>query len=97
MQQSGRHSVNIFWDKQLRLFPHSISEGLFLKNFLQSESSYIIKAVITANKFNLRCVILKNFQQSERFIAIECKLAEITLKFDLRVPNLEKFQLSEGI
>ena len=75
------------------MFSHSTSEGPFLKNFLQSVSSFIIKNVITANKFNLRGVILKNFQQSERFIAIKCKLAEITLKFDLRVPNLKKFPM----
>ena len=65
----------------LKLFSHLISiRGPILKNFLQSENSFTINSVTTAEmtpKFNLRYVILKIFQQSERYIAIKYKLAEI--------------------
>ena len=42
-------------------------------------------------KFNLRDLILKIFQQLERYIAFNYKLAEITLKFKLRGSNPQKF------
>ena len=54
----------------------------------------MINTVITAKmtpKFNLSGLILKNFQQSVRYIASKYKLAESTLKFNLRGSNLQKF------
>ena len=54
----------------------------------------MINAVITAEmtpKFNLRDLILKVFQQLERYIAIKYKLAEITPKFNLRGSNSQFF------
>ena len=49
-----------------------------------------MNTVITAGmtpKFNLRDL----FQQSQRYKAIQCKLAEITLKFNLSRSNSQKF------
>ena len=46
--------------------------------------------MITA-KMILRDLILKIFQQSERYIAINYKPAEITLIFNLRRSNSQKF------
>ena len=92
MQQSARYSVDNYSGKNFLTFNlrGSIPQKFpAIRKFLHI---IIIKTVITANKFNLRGVILKNFQQSERFIAIKCKVAEIILKFDLRVSNLKKFQ-----
>ena len=42
-------------------------------------------------KFNLRNLILKIFQQLERYIAIKYKLAVITLKFNLSRSNSQNF------
>jgi len=52
-----------------------------------SESSCVINTIFIAEMtptFNLSDLILKIFQQSERYIAIKYKLAEITLKFNLK-------------
>ena len=68
-------------DKLLKMFLNSISEGrkfISYNHKVSVQKNTVITAEITP-KFNLRGLILKIFQQSERYIAIKHNLAEITL------------------
>jgi len=78
---------------------HSISEGLIFKIFLYLENSYIINTVITAemiSKFILRGLILKIFKLSERY-KIKWKVADITMKLNLKELNFQKFPVIRKI
>ena len=97
IQQSGRYSVDNYTGinclncSQIQFQRYNSQKFPAIREFL-----YVITAEM-APKFNLRGLLLKIFQQLEKYVAIKYKLAEITLKFNLRWSNSQKFLVIRNV